>query len=444
MTEQVNAFVAKARRFVMQDLWTADLSSGRLLGIGTRTLQLGVMVIQGFTRDHLLLRASALTYVTLLSVIPLLAVALSIVRIFDPNNNLATTAVEYLAAGSPEAQGQILDVIRGANIAGLGSLGAAMLFMSSIFALRHLEMTMNEIWGVRKDRSFARRFTDYLAVIIVVPLLMGTAISLGASMASDPILAWFLEIPTFASLHTIGLAHAPKIFLMLGFTFVYWFFPNTNVRLPSAFFAGLLTMILFLSAQKAYLGLNIGVAKYNALFGGFAALPLLFVWLYVCWAIILLGAEFSFAHQNLSHYRLEVQSEGLTPADFEALGIHITVEVARGFRGGEPAPTDEELATRLDVSVRAARTAIEGLEKAEILCLSAGDEDPGYRLGRPAEKIRIADLLEALRGQRRGVRLAEASECHNVVEDLVAELERGQASLSENRTLADVLEKVPE
>lgn len=445
MTEQVDAVMARARRFISQDLWNVDISSGRLFGFATRILQLSVMITQGFVRDHLILRASALTYVTLLSVIPLLAVALSIVRIFDPNNNLATTAVEYLAAGSPEAQSQILEMIRSANIAGLGSVGAAVLFVSSIFALRHLETTMNSIWGVRKDRTIARRFTDYLAVIVVVPLLLGLAISLGASMASDPILGWFLEIPSFASLYDLGLAHVPKLFLLLGFTFIYWFFPNTNVRFPSAFFAGLLAMMLFLSAQKAYLGLNIGVAKYSALYGGFAALPLLFVWIFVCWAIILLGAEFSFAYQNLSHYRLEVQSEDLSPSDFEALGIHIAVEVGRGFRDREPAPSDEDLAERLNVSVRAARSAISRLEIAQVLCLSASEESPGYRLGRPAEKIRIADLLKALRGQRRNQRTGGTDEDRErVVEDLVRELEQGLASVSESRTLADVLTKIPE
>ena len=444
MTEQVSAIVARARRFVVQDLWTIDLKPGSWIGFATRALQLGVMVTRGFVRDHLLLRASALTYVTSLSVIPILAVALSIVRIFDPENTLARTAVEYLAAGSPSAQDKLLELIRGANIAGLGSVGAAGLFVSSILALRHLEMTMNSIWGVRKDRTLGRRFTDYLAVIVVVPILLGTALSLGASMASDPILGWLLGLPTFASLYSVGLAHAPKLFLLMGFTFIYWFFPNTKVRFPAAFFAGILATILFLIAQSAYLGMSIGVAKYSALFGGFAALPLLFVWLYICWAIVLLGAEFSFALQNLTHYRLEVQSERLTLADFEALGIHIAIEVARGFRDRELAPSDEELAESLEVSVRAARTVLDRLDRSQILCLSASEVDPGYRLGRPAEKIRISDVLVALRGERRSEYLDTQQACDRAVDSLMTEIERGQASVSESLTLADVLEKIPE
>ena len=112
---------------------------GSLVGFATRTLQLAIMVGEGFVRDQLLLRASALTYVTALSIIPLLAVAFSIVRLFDPNNALAVTAVEFVAAGSPDAQATMLKLLDGADIVGLGSLGAGVLFISSILALRHLE-----------------------------------------------------------------------------------------------------------------------------------------------------------------------------------------------------------------------------------------------------------------------------------------------------------------
>ena len=131
--------IARVRRFLVHDLWQIDLRPGSFVGFATRTLQLMIMVCEGFVRDHLLLRASALTYVTALSLIPLLAVAISIVKLFDPNNTLAVTAVGYIAAGSPDAQATMLKLLGSADIVGLGSVGAAVLFISSILALRHLE-----------------------------------------------------------------------------------------------------------------------------------------------------------------------------------------------------------------------------------------------------------------------------------------------------------------
>ena len=168
VNSSVRSRVERARKFLLHDLWRLDLRAGSFIGFATRTLQLSIMVGEGFVKDQLLLRASALTYVTALSLIPLLAVAFSIVRLFDPDNTLAGTAVEFIAAGSPDAQATMLKLLDSADIVGLGSLGAAVLFVSSILALRHLETTLNSIWGIRKDRSLARRFSDYLAVVVVV------------------------------------------------------------------------------------------------------------------------------------------------------------------------------------------------------------------------------------------------------------------------------------
>lgn len=448
MSTSVGQLIERGRQFLFEDLWSLDLRPGSFLGFVMRTLQVMMMVIEGFVKDQLLLRASALTYVTALSVIPLLAVALSIVSLFDPENNLAATAVEYISAGSPEAQATLLGLIAGANIVGLGSLGAAVLFVSSILALRHLETTLNSIWGVRKDRGIARRFSDYLAVIIVVPLFTGVAMSLGASLESDPVLARLHEVPGFPLLYEMGLRHAPELFLLIGFTFIYWFFPNTRVKARSALLGGALAAVLFSIAQQSYVGLSVGAAKYSAIYGGFAALPLLFVWLYVCWAIVLLGAELSFAHQNRDHYRLEVQSQSLCPAEVETLGLHLAVEVGRRFREpreGASAPGAEELANGVGASVRAVREILDQLEDKGILSLcSVGEDGEGYRLGRPAERIRICELVEALRGDRAEIDDELRTPASRVVDEMIDELDRATDSFANRHTLADVLAKIPE
>lgn len=445
MTTSVNAMVDRARQFLFHDLWSVDLRPRSFLGFGTRALQVMIMVGEGFVRDQLLLRASALTYVTAIALIPLLAVALSIVRLFDPNDRLASLAIEYIAAGSPEAQETLLELVAGANIVGLGSLGAAVLFVSSIFALRHLETTLNSIWGVRKDRGIARRFSDYLAVIVVVPLFTGVAMSLGATLESDPALSRLLQVPGFAILHNWGLLHAPEFMLLLGFSFIYWFFPNTQVNARSALLGGALAAVLFSVAQHAYLGLSIGAAKYSALYGGFAALPLLFVWLYVCWAIVLLGAEFSFAHQNRDHYRLEVQSRTLGAAEVETLGLQMAVEIARAFRDDAQVPTAHGLANGVGASVRAVREVIDLLEADGILSqCSIEDEGEGFRLGRPAEGIRIIDVLDAIRGPRGEIEGEVATASSRVIREMIGDLDHATASYAASCSLADLLAKIPE
>lgn len=445
MNSSLRSTVQRVRQFLLHDLWRLDLRPGSLVGFATRTLQLAIMVGEGFVRDQLLLRASALTYVTALSIIPLLAVAFSIVRLFDPNNALAVTAVEFVAAGSPDAQATMLKLLDGADIVGLGSLGAGVLFISSILALRHLETTLNSIWGVRKDRGIARRFSDYLAVVVVVPLFTGIAMSLGATLQSDPAVSWLLELPGFALLYEMGLEHAPEFFLLIGFSFIYWFFPNTHVNAKSALLGGALAAVLFSVAQQTFVGLSIGVARYSALYGGFAALPLLFLWLYLCWAIILLGAEISFAHQNQDHYRLEVQSGSLCLAEVESLGLHLAVEVARGFRDDTRVPSAEVLANGVGASVRAVREVLDLLETDGILSVCAVDgEDEGYRLGRPAERIRVSDLLDAIRGSRGEIDENLRTPVNRVVGEMIGDLDRATASYATSRTVADILHKIPE
>jgi len=445
MNSPLATAVERTRRFFAEDLWRMDLRPRSFVGFATRALQVVIMVGQGFVKDQLLLRASALTYVTVLSVIPLFAVMFSIVRLFDPQNDLAAFAVEYLAAGSPDAQETLLDLVRSANIVGLGSLGAAILFVSSILALRHLEATLNSIWGVRKDRGLARRFSDYLAVVIVVPLFTGVAMSLGATLEADPVLAWLLAFPAFELLYQMGLRYAPELFWLIGFAFVYWFFPNTKVQGRSALVGGALAAVLFSIAQSSYVELSIGAARYSALYGGFAALPLLLVWLYVCWAIVLLGAEFSFAHQNRDHYRLEVQHAGLCAAEIETLGLQLAVEVARAFRDDREAPNAEGLANGVGASVRAVREVIGQLEGAGIFShCSTGRVAEGYRLARPAERIRISDLLDAIRGLRGEPGGAPALGSRPAVVEMIRQLDDATTRYSDQHTLADVVAGIPE
>jgi membrane protein len=315
--------------------------------------------------------------------------------------------------------------------------------------LRHLEQTLNFIWGVRRERSWMRRFADYLAVLIVAPLFLGAALSMGASFRAGPVLSWLLEFPTFALLYKLGLGQIPHLLLLLGFSFVYWFFPDTRVKITSALLGGFVAALLFTGAQNYYVGLSIGVARYNAFFGGFAAIPLLLVWLYFCWAIVLLGAEVSFAFQNLAHYRLEAAQEGATgAAERELLATRIAVEVGRGFRDRAPALGADELGDVLGAPIRAVRELLALLDNAGIVSVRSGEErSESYQLGRPAETITVTQILVAVRGERTLEASAQESSAqeasaHRAVNALFENLDGTLYGLTDARTLADLLVEV--
>lgn len=435
------AWIERARSFVAVDLWRSQPEKRSELSV-IRLLQFSIMVVEGFVRDHLLLRASALAYFTVLSMVPLLAVAVSIASAVGiGSTDFVDWVVGTLAAVSPEAQNQIRGLVENANFAGLGTLSAALLFLTTVLAIGNVESALNDIWGVAKSRGWSRRFSDYLAVLVVGPVLGGVAVSLSTTLRSQWLLDRILELPVFSSLLSLGLSHLPTLMLALVFAFLYWFLPNTRVRALSALLGAVPAAILAVAAQGLFLDLGVGVARASTFFGSFAAFPLLFAWVYVFWAIVLFGAEIGFAHQNLEHYRREVRGVPAGPAEREAMALRIALEVGRRFRDGVPAIDTGPLAEVLEAPVRTVRGVVDRLVAAGIVSIRAQGRSDGLQLGRPAETISVVDVLVALRGTREpaGGDAAVAA----LVESTMSELEGGSLKSAAGRTLHDLLDGVP-
>jgi membrane protein len=430
----------RALQFLNRDLWRPEETARRGFAWARGALQIAVLVTQEFVRNQLLLRASALTYYSMLSLIPLLAIALSLVGALGVRENLAQILVDNLAAGNPEAARQILAIVEKLDFAALGTLGAAILFLTTLLGISSIERALNTIWGVGRDRPWERRLPDYLAVLILAPMMLGVALSLGTTLQSQAIVQWLLQVPGFERLYALGLRQAPLIFLSLGFAFLYWFLPNTRVRIVPALLGGILAAALFTLAQGIYVGFNVGVGRYNWLFGGFAFLPLLLVWIYISWVIMLLGAEVAFAFQNLALVREARQAEETGPAAREAIGLAVATQLARAFRDGEGASDSEALAEALRVPVRSVRGVMEELERAGIVA-PRGDDRDTYQLGRAADSIRVGDVLRALRGPRQGPETR--AQLGREVGEILDELDRRGEELLAGRTLADLLTGSP-
>jgi membrane protein len=442
MAIDVGGLRQRVQRYFERDLWqrapaTAD---GALPRLGRSALQVAVIVVQGLERDQILLRASALTYFAMLSLIPVLALAIGLVGAFGASEDVARAVVARVAAGSPEAADTILDLVKKVNFGSFGAIGGAALFITTVLGISSVERAFNAIWGIERERSPMRRFSDYLAVLVVAPLLFTAAVSLATSLRSDTFVAQLLSHPALARAYEMGLRQLPTLLLWLGFAFLYWFLPNTGVRLVPALLGGAVAAILFTLAQALYIGFNVGVARSNALFGSFAALPLLLVWLYVSWTVVLLGCEVVFAAQNLVSFRLARAGEEPRPAAREALGIAVATRVARAFQRGEGA-TAEALASALDVPVRSVRSVLADLEKSGIVTPREAAGADCHQLARAAEAITIDAVREALRGPSGLPGHVHAGDA--AVRELVAEIERGAATATRERTIADLLEVDP-
>jgi membrane protein len=443
--------IARARRFILEDLWAhnlATLAPGRLLQTLIRMLQFSVFAGRGLVDDQLLLRASALTYMTSLALIPILVLLLSIIEWLGLSRNLATLAVDRLFAGSPGAVDKVMGVVDSANIGALGSVGGAVFLITTILSLRAVEQTFNEIWRVRVGRGWMQRFTNYLAVLVVVPLLLGTGISLATTLRSDVVVE-VLSNPLVSGLSDGVFAATPTFFMFIGFTSLYWLLPNTPVRLSSALVGGLLAAIGFTAAQDVYVNFSVGVARYNALFGSFAFLPLLLAWIYLSWAIVLMGCEVTYAHQHLERYRREALDRDLPQAEREALGLRMALGIARVFRDRAPPQSAVEIADALDIAIGTVGDLLERFEGVGIVSpCGREDEEDRFQLGRPAEEITVSEVIAAVRGTRVSNRRAAVEmqqrlgATERVADDVLSEMESRSEAIGA-RTLSELLADVP-
>jgi len=442
MMVEFESRAARTLRFVREEMWEYQADPRSWAGRAVSFLQFSVMIGQGFVRDMLLLRASALTYFTVLSLVPMIAVTVSIANAVGVTGNFAEAVIDYLAAGSPDAREKILETVRNVNFRALGTLGAAMLFLTTVLAVGNIERSFNEIWGVKKGRTWARRLPDYLAVLVIAPILTGAGLSARTSLESQAAVQYLLSTPGLSTLYAYGLGYLPTVMLGLAFSFLIWFLPNTKVNPVSAVLGGVVAAVLVAGAQNAYLGLQIGVARASTVFGTFYAIPLLFVWLYCFWAIVLFGAEVAFAHQNLNLYRDEIRGQKSGAADREAIAMSIALEIARSFRDRGECWDSDTLAEALNVPVRMVRDLLGCLEGAGIVSRRFdGDGESGVQLGGSADRIRVTDVIASVRGERRP--LTGDAAVTQPVEKLLMTLNAGELEQAGGRTLADLLADVP-
>lgn len=440
----------RTRRFLLEGLWREEFGAKRAKSAVIRGLQLSTFIVRSFIDDRLLLRASALAFITALALIPILVVVLSVIQWLGLSRDLVVFGVNQFLAGNPEAVEQIMSFVEASKVGALGSLSGGIFLVTTVLSLRHVEETFNDIWGALKSRSWVRRFANYMAVLIVVPLLLGSLLSISPSLADGEITHRLHMDPLVDVLKSVILGVGPAVFLFVSFALAYLLLPNTKVRIVSALLGGAVAALLFLVAQYVYVSFSVGVARYDALFGGFAFVPLLLVWIYFSWSIVLLGAEIAYAHQHLARYRREARDQEMVPAEREAVGLRLALEVARAFRDRRPPQSAETLSDRLGSSLRIVSELLVAFEKGGIVNMcGSGESEAIFQLGRRAEDLSVGDVLAAVRGGRSNAAEVAAAAGDAAVRETMREVEEvlGSADAAvapvQGRSLAELLEGMP-
>jgi membrane protein len=370
------------------------------LARGKATVQHVVSVaVEKFQDDQLSLRAASLTYTTLLSLVPFLAVAFSVLKAFGVQNQLEPALAGALAPLGPEAveiTRRVIAFVDNQQVGVLGAVGVAGLFYTVLSLIGKIEDALNNIWRVRRPRSLGRQFSDYLSVVLVGPVLVFTALALTASAQSHWLVQRFLEFNPLGWLVPLLTRLTPLLLLCGAFTFVYQFVPHTHVRLRSALVGGVVAGLLWQVAGVGFTTFVASSASYAAVYSSFAILILFLIWLQLGWLIVLVGAEVAYYHQHPGAYRQGGARGGHSPVYREQLALAMLVELTRRSLAGEPPADPAQLAAALGAPLASLEDLIEGLVHRGLLLRAA--EPAGITLGRLPEHISAVEILDALHG----------------------------------------------
>ena len=388
----------KFREKVKHLLWEqnpADLSL--LQRVVLRQIQTAALVIRDFGMNQCLLRAAALTYYTMLSLVPLLALVFALLKAFGVQNLLQPLIVDKLNVGDGQIAETILGYINNTQVTQLGAVGLVFLIVAVVSLLTNIEKSFNYIWGVKSARPLLRRFADYLSVILAGPVLIISAISMTSSLASNSLVQKLIGMKMVGALILFAFKFAPFVFMWLAFTGLYVFMSNIKVEWRAAFVGGIVGGTLWQLAQVGYVHFQVGVGRYNAIYGAMAALPIFMVWIYLSWLIVLFGLGVCYAKQNLRTSGRDLRGSEVSRNSFEQVALAILVTLADRFSLGEPPLSNEQLAKYLFIPPRLCRSIIRVLLKlgfvTEICTLSGHCQ---YQLGRSAEDLSLAVILREM------------------------------------------------
>jgi membrane protein len=342
--------------------------------------------------------ATSLVYTTLLSLAPLLAVSFSVLQAFGVHNQMRPLLLEMLdplgQAQAAEVADRIIGFVNNLDVGVLGFTGFALLFYTVLSLLQKIEDCFNRIWRVDKPRGFRRRFSEYLSVLLVGPVLVFSALGLMASMASHRVVQALIAQEPFGTLYYLLGQTLPSVFMVAACTFFYGFIPNTRVRWVAALAGGVAAGLSWRLAGWLFGVFVAGSAQYQAIYSSFAILVVFMIWLYVSWLILLLGVDIAYHVQHPADPGLGRQAGR---AAFRRSGLAAMGLVGQRFLRGEPPLNPDELAGHLQLPGREIQEALEALRRRGLV-LEVEQDGGAYLPARDLSALPLREVLDALDG----------------------------------------------
>ncbi|MCG5525126.1 YihY family inner membrane protein [Ectothiorhodospira haloalkaliphila] len=364
-----------------------------------------VRAMMGIGREvsggQLNLHAMSLVYTSLLSVVPLLALSFSVLKAFGAHNAVEPfllTLLEPLGEQGEEVVANVVEFVENMRVGVLGFIGLIFLFFTVVGLIQKVEAAFNYIWHVHTPRNFVQKFSNYLSVILVGPVLVFSALGITGTVMATDIVQQAMEYGVVGQSVELLSKLVPYLLVTLAFTFIYVFVPNTHVRPLPALIGALVAAILWQSVGWGFASMMAGSTRYDAIYSGFAIMIMLLFWLYLNWLILLVGSQVAFYLQNPTYLLItDGDSATLSGNLQERLALRLMqILGARFYEGGEPLSRGE-LAHRVGLPEEALDRVLQALEKAGLV-IPTSKYPTRYLPGRDLGQIALKDILDAVRG----------------------------------------------
>lgn len=362
-----------------------------------------LLAVERATTKRMMNAASALTYSTLLAIVPILAVVFAVARGFGYNKYMESWFRDTLAS-QPQAADVIVGFVNSYLVHTKSGvfLGVGLVFMLwTVFMLvGNIEQTFNHIWQVKKPRSLFRTVTDYMAMFLLVPIVIvvTSGLSIFVATVSDSMEGYALLAPVMRFIIVL----MPYVFMSAVFVALYVFMPNTKVKLGCAIVPGILAGVAMQGLQLVYIHSQIWVSSYNAIYGSFAALPMFMLWVQISWIICLFGAELCYTSQNLEDFAFRVKTEDISHRYRLMMSVMLAALICKRFDEGGRPYTALELKLKTDIPVRIVNDLLYELTRVHVIIEVMGDEKGQEVMFQPAEtteRLSVGTLVSRLESE---------------------------------------------
>lgn len=380
--------IVQIYNFIRYDIWRItenELSHTRRFLY--RLLKTFVLAVRGFVNDDLNVRASALTYSILFAIVPLFALIIAIGKGFGVDkmieNSLQDTFIGQ-ADMIPTVMGFVDRYLKTAQGGLFIGIGIVILFWSVMNFFMQVERAFNEIWQVKKSRSLVRQFSTYFSGILIIPLLIVFSGGLSIYVSSAVKQSYVYEV--LSPVLRFGVKFIPYIINWIVFTIMYMIIPNTRVRFKNAFIAGIVAGTAFQAFQMLYINGQVYLSRYNVVYGSFAAVPLLLLWLQISCLIVLLGAEISYASQNINNFDFELDTNNISIRYKNFLILFITYVVVKQFEEQKPPLSADQIVLKYKLPIRIVNQSLTKLIEVSVL-IEVYNETSNFKTYQPAIDI---------------------------------------------------------